>query len=471
MNKKVGVILIATGTEYHKYIIPQINSIKENFKPSDDVTIFLFTDANYKYTEKQFYCKSLGYPGATLWRFRTMLTQENELKKMDYLYYMDVDMLVVDKIKEEVLSDLVATLHPGFINIRGTYEDRLRSLAYVKSDEGDQYFCGGFNGGSSVEYLKMVRQLAKNVGTDANNGIMAVWHDESHMNRYLIDNPPTKILSPAYCYPEPPEDETYEKNIWKQKYEPKIYAINKGQRSKKVSIVIPCYEQAKYLPKAIESALGQTYANVEVIVVDDGSPDNTSEVARRYPVTLIRQKNKGLSAARNAGIEKATGDYFLPLDADDTIDKDYLMKTVPEMKNPNVGVVYTAMHSVNELYKTIHECMMPAPEIKLENLIHNNQLYVCSLIRMEALKQSGCYNTNMIHGYEDWNLWIDICKRGWEFKLVPLPLFNYMIKPVSMGVTSFYVWHKWNLDKLRENHPSIYPEKPKEEQENEPTTE
>jgi glycosyltransferase involved in cell wall biosynthesis len=86
-----------------------------------------------------------------------------------------------------------------------------------------------------------------------------------------------------------------------------------------VSIIIPCYKQASYLPEAIESALAQTYPAVEVIVVDDGSPDDTSAVAGRYGerVTCIRRPNGGLSAARNTGIERARGTYLKFLDADD----------------------------------------------------------------------------------------------------------------------------------------------------------
>ena len=455
-TKKVGVILVATGIKYHKYIIPQITSIKENFKPSDDVTIFLFTDAKYKYIDKQFSCEDLGYPGATLWRFDIILKHEDELKKMDYLYYMDIDMMVVGKIGEEVLGDRVATQHPGFINLRGTYENRPESLACVNSDEGIEYYCGGFNGGSSEEYLKMAKQLNANTKEDSRNGVMAIFHDESHMNRYLIDNPPTKVLSPAYCYPEPPEDEKYAKNIWKREYEPKIYALDKERREKMVSIVIPCYEQAQYLHNAIESALNQTYANVEVIVVDDGSPDNASEVAKGYPVTLIRQENKGLPGARNSGIAIADGEYFLPLDADDRIEKDFLMKTVPEMNNPNVGVVYTPMKIMNHKYEIVERPLIPSEKILLENLKHNNQVYVCSLVRMKAVKQCNGYNENMIHGYEDWNFWIDICKRGWEFNYVPLSLFNYMVKSGSMSGVSYYKWHKFNTDQLKKNHPEIY---------------
>ena len=88
----------------------------------------------------------------------------------------------------------------------------------------------------------------------------------------------------------------------------------------KISIIIPCYNHAAFLPDAIESALAQDYPDVEVIVVNDGSTDNSSEVARRYPVRLIEQENKGLSAARNTGIRAATGTWILPLDSDDKIE-------------------------------------------------------------------------------------------------------------------------------------------------------
>src|SRR5712691_8562245 len=87
-----------------------------------------------------------------------------------------------------------------------------------------------------------------------------------------------------------------------------------------VSVVIPCYNQARLLHEAIESALAQTYANREIIVVDDGSTDNTTEVARRYStVRYFYQANAGPSAARNAGVEKSLGEYLVFLDADDRL--------------------------------------------------------------------------------------------------------------------------------------------------------
>ena len=87
-----------------------------------------------------------------------------------------------------------------------------------------------------------------------------------------------------------------------------------------VSVVIPCYNQAHFLDEAIESVLAQSYPHLEIIVVDDGSPDDTSEVATRYPkVRLVRQENQGLSAARNSGLARSEGEYVVFLDADDRL--------------------------------------------------------------------------------------------------------------------------------------------------------
>lgn len=108
---------------------------------------------------------------------------------------------------------------------------------------------------------------------------------------------------------------------------------------KLVSIVIPCYNQAHFLKAAIESALAQTYPDIEVIVVDDGSADETSAVASAYSsVKLIRQENSGLSAARNAGIGEAGGDYVLLLDSDDVL-LPPCVETRLRHAAPGIGVV------------------------------------------------------------------------------------------------------------------------------------
>src|SRR5215211_7843247 len=92
------------------------------------------------------------------------------------------------------------------------------------------------------------------------------------------------------------------------------------KKQPRISVVIPCYNQAKYLGEAIESVLGQTYGNSQIVVVDDGSTDDTEEVAGRYEkVECVRQENRGLAEARNAGVRASRGEYLVFLDADDRL--------------------------------------------------------------------------------------------------------------------------------------------------------
>ena len=100
-----------------------------------------------------------------------------------------------------------------------------------------------------------------------------------------------------------------------------------------VSIIVPCYNQAEYLPEALDSVLAQTYSNWECIIVNDGSPDNTEEVAKTYcekdkRFKYLNKENGGVASARNEGIKASTGEFILPLDADDMIGTQYLEKAI-----------------------------------------------------------------------------------------------------------------------------------------------
>ena len=121
---------------------------------------------------------------------------------------------------DEILGERVATIHPCFEGGRGTPETNINSLSYIGQDEDLVYYAGGFNGGSKVEYLKMCDILNSNIDKDLEKGIIALWHDESHMNRYFIDNPPVVVLDFGYCYPE-----CFDRNCNK-----KIIALNKDHK-------------------------------------------------------------------------------------------------------------------------------------------------------------------------------------------------------------------------------------------------
>lgn len=186
----------------------------------------------------------------------------------------------------------------------------------------------------------------------------------------------------------------------------------------KVSVIIPLYNKQEYISECIESVLSQTYKDFEVIVVNDGSTDDSARVARKYPVRVLDVSNRGIAGARNAGVMISSGSAILPLDADDWIDKEYLSKTVPLMTH-DVGIVSTDMQRFGT-----QDQLLPARVLTFEEERSYNEIPVCSLIYRGAFLQCGGY-TPRVPGYEDWSLWSDILKRGWKMAVVNEPLFFY----------------------------------------------
>lgn len=198
-----------------------------------------------------------------------------------------------------------------------------------------------------------------------------------------------------------------------------------------VTIVIPVYNQGQFLGEAIESALAQTYPNVEVLVVNDGSTDSSYDVAlsKSEAIRVVSQKNAGLSAARNAGFKLANpmSEFILPLDADDRLDPRHLEKTLPRMSDPAVGFVSTGMQ-----YFGSRGLYIPIENQSYESELTYNRITVCSLIRRRAFDEVGGY-TNLVYGWEDWNLWLDLLGRGWKMDSVNEPLFYYRCRSDSMA--------------------------------------
>jgi len=219
---KIGLLIIATN-KYINFVNPLLNSADEWFLKDHDVTYFVFTNQEISNIETKRNIKKIetvhkNWPFMTLERYKLFFNSKEILSEMDYLYYCDADMRFVNNVGDEILSDLVATQHPGHYERRGTPETNPNSLACVYPHENMQYFAGGFNGGNSKEFLKMSETLSNNIDNDYSRGIIAIWHDESHLNRYMIDNVPTKILDPSYCYPE----------SWSIPFDKKLLALDKN---------------------------------------------------------------------------------------------------------------------------------------------------------------------------------------------------------------------------------------------------
>lgn len=214
--KKIGILYISTG-KYTIFWQDFFLSAEQFFLADEDFEkhYFVFTDSEYIENESnervhKIYQAPLSWPYITLDRFTIFQKARPAIDGMDYLYFFNGNMLFVDNVGKEILPTLdhplVFAKHPGFYNkdrAQFTYEIDLRSSAGVSDEEGQFYFMGGLNGGIASAYLGMIEHLEAQVELDKKNGLIAVWHDESHLNRYAIDHADLiKVIDPIYGYPE-----------------------------------------------------------------------------------------------------------------------------------------------------------------------------------------------------------------------------------------------------------------------------
>lgn len=225
-----------------------------------------------------------------------------------------------------------------------------------------------------------------------------------------------------------------------------------------VSIIVPCYKQAEYLPETLDSVLAQTYQEWECVIVNDGSPDNTEKIAKRYKdkdhrFKYVSQKNKGLSSARNTGVANSKGEFILPLDADDLIAPTYLEKAVGHITLfPETKLVYCKAEKFGK-----ENCYWDLPLYDYDNFIWNNCIFCSAMYRHSDFDKIGGYSENMMNGYEDWDFWLKLLKKDDVVYRIDEVLFYYRVKDVSMvkEATSRSVLSE-NLVKLCRNHPDVY---------------
>jgi GR25 family glycosyltransferase involved in LPS biosynthesis len=231
-QKIIAICNIATG-KYKQYVQNIHRDCHLKFLKCHTLKFFLFTDEpndfvlnshekyeyeNYILTKTKegsdlflYKINRKGFPGDTLYRYHYMLKAETELLQCHHIFYMDVDYRVYQHLStDEFLVDgIVVTRHLHNItetfrgNHIGSPETRPESTACInKNEKMNYYVCGGFQGGSAQAFINMCHEIKKNIDKDDNNSIMAVYHDESHLNRYVLSHPPTKVLDQAYIYAE-----------------------------------------------------------------------------------------------------------------------------------------------------------------------------------------------------------------------------------------------------------------------------
>ncbi len=202
----------------------------------------------------------------------------------------------------------------------------------------------------------------------------------------------------------------------------------------KISVILPTYNQARYLPDALDGLLSQTFRDFELIVVNDGSTDNTEKVLDQYlqgmRFTVIKQANKGLPSALNTGFAQAKGTY-LSWTSSDNITLPNMLEILNDTLDSDLttGVVYADWLFINEVGKTIGQ--FNTIEYDRHLLLYFNYVNCCFLFRRECMDLVGGYDPEYIYG-EDWEFWIRV-SRHFKMAHVKQPLYQYRIHSKSMS--------------------------------------
>jgi glycosyltransferase involved in cell wall biosynthesis len=196
-----------------------------------------------------------------------------------------------------------------------------------------------------------------------------------------------------------------------------------------VTVVIPVYNGEKYLEETLLSALASIQNPLEIIVVNDGSTDNSlaiaSKFAKNHPIIkIVNQQNAGISAALNAGCQASNGNYLFPLGADDLISQNYLSEAAKILdQQPSVKVVYCNAEKFGNFGRK--EWVLKPFSRNL--LARDNMIFACSLFRKSDWKAVSGFSEDMKMGREDWEFWIKMLKNGGDVVKLPFTGFFYRI--------------------------------------------
>ncbi|XP_069465432.1 histo-blood group ABO system transferase [Ambystoma mexicanum] len=213
-NISIGLTVFAVK-KYVVFLQRFIETAEKFFMVGQRVNYYVFTDLPEQVPKMTLpdgrQVVTIQVPGYKRWQEVSMRRMEmihdasmrNFVYEVDYIVAVDVDMQFTDEVGVEILGDVFGTLHPGFYETERqhfTYERRASSQAYIPEDEGDFYYAGGFFGGTVKEVFMLTGHCHSAMMADRDRGIEAIWHDESHLNKYLLNHKPTKILSPEYLW-------------------------------------------------------------------------------------------------------------------------------------------------------------------------------------------------------------------------------------------------------------------------------
>ena len=220
-----------------------------------------------------------------------------------------------------------------------------------------------------------------------------------------------------------------------------------------VSVVIPCFNSGRTLKRAINSVKNQTWKNIEIIIVNDGSDDlfTLKEINRFKDIILFNQINRGLPAARNKGFELASGKFILPLDSDDWLEANEIEIMIDKLKaNKSLSFVYTDLKLEGKSQKILSK------EFNYFEQLFLNHIPYCLMIYKKVWQELGGYDEKFIKGYEDWEFNLRLLKNNFIGERIKLPLFHYFISDQGMLLSKSSKLHSEVWKSIRDKNEDTY---------------
>lgn len=208
----------------------------------------------------------------------------------------------------------------------------------------------------------------------------------------------------------------------------------------KVYAVVTCYNQGEVIAETLDSLLQQSYRNLSVLVVDDGSTDPvTLACLERYQhqnpraVQVIHKPNGHVASARNLGIRLSESDYVFISDGDDIYDRTLIEKLVAVLdQDPHAGVASSWIQTFG-----LAEWIVKPQGGSVSDFLHKNNCPAQALIRKQCWLDASGYDETMKQGYEDWDFYLAVTEQGWRIAIVPEPLIHYRVADVSLNLTAY----------------------------------
>lgn len=224
-----------------------------------------------------------------------------------------------------------------------------------------------------------------------------------------------------------------------------------------VSVIIPCYNDGHYLDDAVGSARQQSFTDIEIIIVNDGSTDaatidKLNSLKNDPLVTVLDKENGHLSSARNHGIRQARGQVIVTLDADDKFENTFIEKGVAVLnRDTSVGAVTCYLKSFG-----LRKFRWKPLGGDVKNFLYRQESCASAMFRKECWEKVGGYDEKMKTGYEDWEFWIRLTSSGWKVHVLKEYLLNYRITEKSMLLTQSEPKRESIVDYVMEKHKELY---------------